>query len=466
MGLIMVSPRDLETFLRDAVPALATAADVPGVAVAVAHGATTVATFSGLTRAGGRPIDRHSIFEIGSITKIWTATLALQLVDEGILSLDSPVVSILPTFRLADPDVSRTITVRHLLMHSTGFDGDIFLDTGEDDESVRRYVDALSEVQPYSQPGSLFSYCNAGIVILGRVIEVLREMPFDTALTRHLVSPLGLTTVFTDPHRAPADLLVIGHSQPAAKPVPVGSMPRGMAPTGTRLSMTAFDLLEFGRLHTGIGRQAGNSPLLSRAALDAMRTVQKVSVPYLGPHYGAARGLGWSIDEIEGCQVLGHNGHTAGQIAALRVVPDHELVVVVLTNGGDAYTLIDDVVATALFDTVGLASPPPVRPPRVGESIDSSVYEGTYQGYGVRQVVSSGSGDALRLSTSHADSPGVFGNADMKADLQHVGEDSFISREADCGYHPVFTFVRGDDGAIAYMHSGRAIPRVGERTEV
>ena len=88
-----------------------------------------------------------SLWQIGSVTKVWTATLAMQLVDEGLLDLDAPVVSYLPELRLADADVEKTVTMRHLLTHTSGIDGDVFTDTGRGDDCLAKYVALLSQVR-------------------------------------------------------------------------------------------------------------------------------------------------------------------------------------------------------------------------------------------------------------------------------------------------------------------------------
>ena len=94
------------------------------------------------TSTPAQPATTDSVFQIGSITKVWTATVVMQLVDEGLLDLDAPVVEVLPELRLADPDVTKQVTMRHLLTHTSGIDGDVFTDTGRGDDCLEKYVDA------------------------------------------------------------------------------------------------------------------------------------------------------------------------------------------------------------------------------------------------------------------------------------------------------------------------------------
>ena len=120
---------------------------VPGATLGIVHeGRVTVIGAGVLSKATGVEVTPESLFQIGSITKVWTATLVLQLVDEGRLDLDAPVADVLPGFRVADPDVTRRVTTRHLLTHTSGIDGDVFTDTGRGDDCIARYVDGLADV--------------------------------------------------------------------------------------------------------------------------------------------------------------------------------------------------------------------------------------------------------------------------------------------------------------------------------
>ena len=101
-----------------------------------------------LNVAPAQPATTDSVFQIGSITKVWTATVVMQLVDEGLLDLDTPVVEVLPELQLADPDVTKQVTMRHLLTHTSGIDGDVFTDTGRGDDCLEKYVALLGDVGP------------------------------------------------------------------------------------------------------------------------------------------------------------------------------------------------------------------------------------------------------------------------------------------------------------------------------
>ena len=153
---------------------LATEANVPGAALGIWSGGQEILAAHGVLNSATQvPVTADSVFQVGSITKIWTATMMMQLIDEGLLSLDTTVSEVLPGARLGTADVGGQVTVRHLLTHTSGIDGDVFTDTGRGDECVERYVGLLAEVPSVFTPGATYSYCNSGYVLLGRIIEVL-----------------------------------------------------------------------------------------------------------------------------------------------------------------------------------------------------------------------------------------------------------------------------------------------------
>ena len=114
---------------------------VPGASLAVLVDGEVTALATGVLHKGtGVEATTDSLFQVGSITKAYTATVVLRLVDQGLATVDAPVAEILPGFRVADPEVSRRVTLRHLLCHTSGINGDFFHDTGRGDDCLARYV--------------------------------------------------------------------------------------------------------------------------------------------------------------------------------------------------------------------------------------------------------------------------------------------------------------------------------------
>src|SRR6478609_4984336 len=150
---------------------LAAARSLAGAALGIWHdGEETLTSYGVLSTATGVTATPDSLFQIGSITKVWTATMIQQLVAEGRLTLDASVAEVLPGVELGNPDSSAEVTVRHLLTHTSGIDGDIFTDTGRGDDCVERYVALLAAAPRNHPPGAAYSYCNSGFALLGRMI--------------------------------------------------------------------------------------------------------------------------------------------------------------------------------------------------------------------------------------------------------------------------------------------------------
>lgn len=270
---------------------------VVGAQFAVLHNGEIADAAAGvLNTETGEEATTGSLFQIASITKVWTATLVQELVNEGLLDLDRPVRDVLPEFRLADEQAARTVTPRQLLCHTGGFDGDLFFDS---DDGVARFVERMVEARQITSPGELWSYCNSGFTVLGRIVEVLRGKPFNTVLWQRLADRLGLTVAMDVDEGAQAAGHVIENG--AQKPVSYYG-PTSDVPAGSALAMSARDLLAFVRMH------------LETNEFDAMRQPQ-CAVPDRG--VPCSWGLGWML--LDG--VLGHDGVNTGLASFLRVDP-------------------------------------------------------------------------------------------------------------------------------------------------
>ncbi|GAB3857862.1 serine hydrolase domain-containing protein [Nocardioides maradonensis] len=448
---------DVGDRVRRRLPELLEEHGVPAASVAIAVGDETVATATGvLNRGTGVEATTDAIFQIGSVTKTWTATLALQLVDEGLLDLDAPVRTHLPGFRVADERASAAITARQLLCHVAGFEGDVFTDTGRGDDCVERYVGLLADTPQLFPPGELFSYNNAGFCVLGRLVEVLRGKPYDACLRDHLVAPLGLTHVACDPYDAVLFRTAVGH--PTYEPTDVWALARSNAPAGSMLAMRATDLVAFARMHLRDGDGPGGS-ILSARCVAAMRARQ-VDQPPTG--HGTGWGLGWELWELPTGRLVGHDGNTIGQSASLRIAPEHDLAVAVLSNGGDQRPLHDAVLSTVLRDLVGMELPPPVRPDPAVRVPRPDRIVGTYASVVGRTVVTADEHGRIWLERVPLGVLAEIGEPAYRTELVAGPDGTVLPVTGEGGVHAPLAFL-GDDGhgRAAYLHTGRADRRVG-----
>jgi CubicO group peptidase (beta-lactamase class C family) len=322
----------LRMWLEEKLPALAAADAVPGAVVAVLSGDRVVEVSTGvLNRRTDAAVTADSVFQLGSVTKMWTATLAMQLVDEGFVDLDAPVRTYLPSFRLADERAAARITTRHLLSHTGGFYGELeWSASAQGADAVRQYVDEVMPVLPQLfEPGRMFAYTNAGMVVLARLVEVMRNLPWARALRSYLTEPLGVEGVATCADEAILYNAAVGHNDERQ---PVSSWSDGCdanLPVGG-LAMSARDLLALARLHLNGGTAPDGHRLLAQTTVRAMQ-VPQVTHPRRFP-YEVRTGLGWFLPEWPGGPVLEHSGSGIGQSAWLRLVPDRRLALVILAN--------------------------------------------------------------------------------------------------------------------------------------
>ncbi len=338
---------------------LAIKARVPGAVLGIWSDEHEVVAACGvLNRATQVDVTGDSLFQIGSISKIWTSTMIMQLVDEGLLSLDATVADVLPGIRLGAADVAGQVTVRHLLSHTSGIDGDIFSDTGRGNDCLERYVGELAFASSIFPPGAAYSYCNSGFVLLGRIIEVLDGKSWDDSLRERLTGPLELTRTVTLPEDAILHRAAVGHHG-SGEPVQVWGLPRSVGPAGL-ITAAASDLLTFARLHLDGGTAPDGKRLLSEASVAAMQQAQAAIPEFSVP--GAAVGLGWRLGRWDGRMIVGHDGDTVGQSAYLRIDPEARLAVCLLTNTAESVPLFQELFNEVFGALAGITMPAVPRP--------------------------------------------------------------------------------------------------------
>lgn len=145
---------------------------VPGVVVAIQHGDTEVIAPFGVTNIE-QPlsVDEGTLFQIGSTTKAVTGTVMMRLVEQGKIDLDAPVRAYLPAFRVADEATAASVTVRHLMTHAAGWEGDFFVapDLHRGEDGLERIVEMLTDRPQLTPTGEVWAYNNAAFYVLGRI---------------------------------------------------------------------------------------------------------------------------------------------------------------------------------------------------------------------------------------------------------------------------------------------------------
>lgn len=312
---------------------------IPGLAVAIVQGDEIIFTKGYGEAASGKPVTPQTQFYIGSVTKGFTALAVMQLVEQGKLELDAPVQKYLPWFKVADPEVSRQITVRHLLNHTSGLgdagDPNVSAYTSSLEEQAR----LLAEVRPTAPVGSQFQYYNPNYRVLGLLIEQVSGESYDEYLHRHVLEPLGMTKTVTAPAEAPD--LAQGYSRAFGFPLPRSQryIPGGL-PSGYLIT-TTDDMARYllAQLHN---RQANGEQMLEPESLAAIRT------PPAGVDSDYA--MGWIL--VENGNTLAYGGALEYFQAFVALGLKEEIGIVALYNQNSLESMLfeNSAIRDGLFD--------------------------------------------------------------------------------------------------------------------
>jgi len=404
---------------------LAEAAGVPGASLAVfADGRLRTATHGVLNVETGVEVTPESVFRIASITKVYTATAIMRLVDAGRLDLDAPVVELLPELRLADADVTARVTARHLLTHTSGISGDVMAEGGRGDDALERFVAACADVGQDVPLGTVVSYSNTGFSLLSRMIEKLTGSVWDVAMRELLFEPLGLRRTVVLPEDALRFRVSYGHDGEPGEPpslYPVWSHDRAMAGGGSIIA-SAEDVIAFARLILDGGVAPDGTRLLSEAALaEMLRPQVAVAEHWLtGDHWG----LGWQLHRWSGQDVWWHDGTLDGQYSWLRIVPERGVAIALLTNGGRVIDFANALYGELLDELCGIAIDPWPQPRDGAVEPIAAELTGVYERHGVRTTV--GERDGAPHATVELIEP-------LRSKMGHVEPIDVPIRPSDAG---------------------------------
>jgi CubicO group peptidase (beta-lactamase class C family) len=348
---------------------------VPGAAVAIVEAEGIQTAETGVASvATGRPVGAATRFPILSITKGYTASLVLRLVQEGRMVLDDRIVQHLPEMRLAEPSQAQAaaMTLRQLLAQTCGLSGLYSPDTGEGEDALERFLPTLAGVGLVHAPGERFSYSNPGYVLAGLITERLTGMPWDSALSERLLGPMGLRETGSRLGQLGGAALAADHrTLPDGTPEVVPPWrPRSQGPAGSTMFATAVDVARFARHQM--------SPEWAR--------LHEPQIAFPGPH-ADSWGLGWALFGW-GASVFGWDGVGLGMRTFLRILPEHGAAVALLTNGDKGRRVYRALLPRLLSERFGVGMAPE-RPATVAvdDAPDPAGHLGVYRSAGWDQTV-------------------------------------------------------------------------------
>ncbi|WP_405060818.1 beta-lactamase family protein [Kribbella sp. NBC_01505] len=425
---------------------------IPGVGLGVWYRGREYVRGFGVTNVDNpTPVTADTVFRIGSTTKTFTATVIMQLVERGLVHLDRPVRTYLPDFATADPTVGPRVTVRQLLNHSAGWRGDTFVDTGDGDDALARYVAALAQAPQLTPLGKVFSYNNAAIGVAGRIVEAVTGKPYETAARQMLIDPLGLAHSRFFRSELGGFSVAASHNIVNGKPVVEPSfeaMPRSLHSFGGLIS-SAQDQLRYARFQLG---HHGYPRLLRDRTRVAMQSNPGPGGTLFVELDGV--GVGWMIrPTAEGVKVIQHGGDWSGQHSGFLMVPKRDFALTVLTNSESGPGLTAELFADdwALAELAGVHNLPAVVRPLPPKQLAS--YEGSYV---ASQVGLDGVESSFGIDLT-ADNGQLLGSAEGQPALRFgfYKRDYVLSLGLDGTPDSTrANFIPGPDGRPAFLRYG------------
>jgi CubicO group peptidase (beta-lactamase class C family) len=416
---------------------------VPGVSIGLLKdGEIETAAYGIASIATNQPATPDTLFQVGSISKVFTTTLVMTFVDDGTLDLDTPVVNWIPVLPLADTEARDAITLRHLVTHMAGFYGDRFDDQGPGDDALAKAVAAFHDLPQQTKPGELWTYCNAGFDLAGRVMEVVTGKRFEDLMRERVFEPLGMKTTTYFAAEAIRHPVAVGHEGDPGElkisdPWPI---PRRSSAAGG-ISSTTPELLRFARMHLNDGELDGVR-ILSAESARAMRAKQTEAGPF------QAWGLGWEILDLGGEIAIRHGGATNGFTAGLLLLPERNFVLAVLTNHDTAAAHIG-ITLEAIRCWFGLERPgaPVITLPR--EQLADR--DGTYS-HQLGDLILTATDEGYDVETIHRNPFDHSEEPDMPFRLRPLSNDVFVAEGG--GRDGYADFIRTPDGTVRFLRFG------------
>ncbi|PSL00572.1 CubicO group peptidase (beta-lactamase class C family) [Murinocardiopsis flavida] len=385
-GTAELGARDLNTWLDGLVPGALDKTGIPGAAISVVKDGELLAArgygYADTGADGGDPVPvdpEKTLFRVGSVSKLATATAVMQLVEKGELDLDTDVNEYLDF--TAPSSFDDPVTVRHLLTHTPGYEervADMILP--EDAEpDLREHLVTDPPEQIYA-PGTVPAYSNYGNALAGYIVERVSGVPFEEYVQRNVFEPVGMdSSSFAQPLTGGlAKHVANGYGSDTEQAAPfevVAGVPAG------GMSATATDMAKFMRAHLG-GLDAAQAPL-SAESLDLMHTPALEEDSLGGLANGPRMTQGFFEEDRNGHRALGHGGDTNYFHSHLRIYPDEDTGIFLSLNGNgygeaDSHLLREEILAgfgDRYFPESGEADTP-VEPTAAEHA---AIAEGTYE---------------------------------------------------------------------------------------
>ena len=285
------------------------------------------------------PVTTTTLFNIGSISKSFTALGIAQLVDQHQVELDAPVIRYIPDLRLSDPQAAQAVTLRQLLSHTSGLPADERWPP-QVPPTREGIVGEFASMPITAQPGTRFQYCSRCIVLAAYVLERITGQSWEAYTRAHIFEPLGMTTASFGPlglEQAPDRAQPYRHDAVLDEvPVPWGRL-KYLEPLGPGGGVDANvdEMAHYALFQVGDGTTSEHRLVAAQMMAELHRPQIAVGEDWTSAartenlHYA----LGWFTADVNGVHLIYHNGENPGFRAAVVLVPSSKAGVVILTNG-------------------------------------------------------------------------------------------------------------------------------------
>ena len=313
-----------------------------GVAVAVVRDDEVVVRGFGVRDVEtGAPVTPETMFHLASVSKPFVATAVVSMATArddaaAALDLDAPIIDWVPEFTLADGR-AREVTARGLLSHTSGLP-DVadygWHDPQLDDDALSEFARSLAGWRLKSEPGSAFSYSNAGYELLGLLLSRVTGTTFEDAMRRQVLIPLGMRDSTFLRSEVPGHLAASPHvGMPLAVPEGVYPYTRRHAPSST-LHSNLVEMCRWLVAHLEPARvaAAGSGEQWARLDPELVDQMRQPVVEVGEPPWDESAALGWAVGTYRGHRTFGHSGSDPGFGSRLVVVPSRRTGVIVLAN--------------------------------------------------------------------------------------------------------------------------------------
>lgn len=292
------------------------------------------------------PVTGETLFNIGSISKSFTALGITQLADRHRVDLDTPVVKYVPEVRLSDPRATQSVTLRQLLSHTSGLPPDDQWPK-QVPPSREGIVDEFATMPITAQSGTRFQYCSRCIVLAAYVLERVTGQSWETYTRTHIFEPLGMTTAAFGPdglERASDRARPYWDETDEGGVLVPWSRLEYLGPLGPAggIDASVADMARYAVFQLGDGTMSGRRVVSAQMLAELHRPETAVAAGWAraGIQGWARAGiqslhyaLGWFIGEDRGVQLVYHGGANPGFRAAIVLAPSAKAGVVILTNG-------------------------------------------------------------------------------------------------------------------------------------